>query len=154
MLRYIVKKCETQSDCHLLDVWINRIKRLVTVKKAITHKTNLENIYIFSQTPGGKSYDAAYVVAVALDRMIKHGANVKETSLDSILTAKTPAMFGNKGEHLWNTLKMYVEKNKKIKCNIKLFNKLHLSFLFFFLFFLSPLFYPGIHGWYNVTAFV
>ena len=37
MLRYIVKKCETQSDCHLLDVWINRIKRLVTVKKAITH---------------------------------------------------------------------------------------------------------------------
>lgn len=81
MLRYRVKKLETQSDCHLLEVWINRIKRLVTVKKAITHKTNLENIYIFSQTPGGKSYDAAYVVAVALDRMIKHGSNVKETSL-------------------------------------------------------------------------
>ena len=54
---------------------------------------------------------------------------------DSILTAKKRAMFGNQGEHLWNTLKMYVEKNKKIKCNIKLFNKLHLSFLFFFLFF-------------------
>lgn len=81
MLRYRGKKRETQSDCHLLDVWINRIKRLVTVKKAITHKNNLENIYIFSQTPGGKSYDAAYVVAVALDRMIKQGANVKETSL-------------------------------------------------------------------------
>ena len=51
---------------------------------------------------------------------------------DSILTAKTPAMFGNQGEHLWNTLKMYVEENKKFKCNIKLFNKLNLSFLFFF----------------------
>lgn len=37
--------------------------------------------YIFLQTPGGKSYDATYIVAVALDRMIKHGANVKETSL-------------------------------------------------------------------------
>lgn len=41
-------------------------------------------------------------------------------------------MFGNQGEHLWNTLKMYVEENKKFKCNIKLFNKLNLSFLFFF----------------------
>lgn len=70
---------------------------------------------------------------------------------DSILTAKTPAMFGNQEEHLWNTLKMCVEENKKFICNIELFNKLNLSFLFFFL---SPLFYPGIHGWYNVTAFV
>ena len=52
MLRYRMKKRETQSDCHLLDVWINRIKRLVTVKKAITHKTNLENIYIFRRHLG------------------------------------------------------------------------------------------------------
>ena len=54
MLRYRVKKRETQSDCHLLDVWINRIKRLVTVNKAITHKTNLENIYIFFSDTWGK----------------------------------------------------------------------------------------------------
>lgn len=81
MLLYRVAKRETLSDCHLFDVWMNWIKHLVTVKKAITHKNDLENICTFSQTPGGKSYDAAYVVAVALDRMIKHGANVKETSL-------------------------------------------------------------------------
>ncbi|KAJ7372454.1 hypothetical protein OS493_018961 [Desmophyllum pertusum] len=33
-------------------------------------------------TPGGKSYDAALVVAAALDRMIKDGLNVKEMSLE------------------------------------------------------------------------
>ena len=52
MLRYRVEKRETQFDCHLLDVWISRIKRLVPVKKAITHKNNLENIYIFCRHQG------------------------------------------------------------------------------------------------------
>ena len=52
ILCYRVKKRESQSDCHLLDVWINRIKRFVAVKKAITHKNNLENIYFFADTRG------------------------------------------------------------------------------------------------------
>jgi len=42
----------------------------------------LYNIIAFIQkTPGGKSYDAALVVATALDQMIKDGLDVKETSL-------------------------------------------------------------------------
>ena len=52
MLRYRVKKRETQSDCHLLDVWINRIKHLVTVKKAITHKNDLEKSIFFRRHLG------------------------------------------------------------------------------------------------------
>lgn len=41
------------------------------------------NIIAFiQQTPGGKSYDAALVVAAALDQMIKDGLDVKETSLE------------------------------------------------------------------------
>ena len=34
-----------------------------------------------SQTPGGKSYDAVWVLAWALDQMIKDGYNVDETPL-------------------------------------------------------------------------
>lgn len=36
---------------------------------------------MLKQTPGGKSYDAVFVLGAALDQMIKDGFNVKEASL-------------------------------------------------------------------------
>ena len=57
------------------------------------------------QTPGGKSYDAALVLAAALDRMIKDGLNVKETSLGFEFSSKVTSTPWSPGKRLMEYIK-------------------------------------------------
>ena len=57
------------------------------------------------QTPGGKSYDAALVLAAALDRMINDGFNVKETSLGFEFGSKVTSIPWSPGKRLMEYIK-------------------------------------------------
>lgn len=60
---------------------------------------------LLQQTPGGKSYDAVLVLAVALDRMTKDGFNVKETSLGFEFGSKVTSTLWSPGKRLMEYIK-------------------------------------------------